>query len=99
MDSSTIGIIVYCIGFSILLTIFLVGVSTHTKLKSSDYGLQVTLPNVIGLVLVLVGSFLTFKGADDLFFITIIPITAMGGIYVSLISILNSANVMRNQGS
>jgi len=99
MDSSTIGIIVYCIGFSILLTIFLVGRATDVKLKSSDYGLQVTLPNVIGLLLVLIGSVLTFKGAEDTFFITIIPITAIGGIYVSLISILNSANVMRNQGS
>ena len=99
MDSSTIGIIVYCIGFIILITIFSIGRSTDAKLKSSDYGLQVTLPNAIGLLLVLIGSFLCFKGADDTFFITLIPITALGGIYVSLISIMNSAFIMRWQGS
>ena len=99
MDSSTIGLILYIIGFAILLTIFSVGMATKSKLKSSDYGLQVTLPNVIGLLLVLIGSFITFKGADDFFFHLIIPVTAIGGIYVSLISIMNSAFIMRWQGS
>jgi hypothetical protein len=99
MESSTIGIILYVLGFLILLTIFSIGRATNTKLKSADYGLQVTLPNVIGLLLVLIGSFLCFKDADDTFFITIIPITALGGIYVSLISIMNSAFIMRWQGS
>ena len=99
MDSSTIGIILCVLGFIILVVIFIGTRYINTKLKSADYGLQVTLPNVIGLVLVLIGSLLTFKGADDLFFITIIPITALGGIYVSLISIMNSAFIMRWQGS
>jgi hypothetical protein len=70
-----------------------------TKLKSSDYGLQVTLPNIIGLLLILIGSCLSFKDADDYFFHIIIPVTAIGGIYVSLISIMNSAFIMRWQGS
>jgi hypothetical protein len=99
MDSSTIGIILSILGFAILLSIFSVGLATNAKLKSSDYGLQVTLPNVIGLVLILLGSFMTFKGADDSFFHVIIPVTAIGGIYVSLISIMNSAFIMRWEGS
>jgi len=99
MDSSTIGIILSILGFSILFTIFSVGLATKVKLKSADYGLQVTLPNVIGLLLVLIGTFLSFKGADDFFFHLMIPLTAIGGIYVSLISIMNSAFVMRWQGS
>jgi hypothetical protein len=99
MDYSVIGIILYCLGLVILITVFIGGRYTNTKLKSSDYGLQVTLPNVIGLVVLLIGSFIVFKGADDLFFVTIIPITAIGGIYISLISIMNSAYIMRWQGS
>lgn len=99
MDSSTIGIILCILGFSILFTIFSVGLATKAKLKSSDYGLQVTLPNVIGLVLVMIGSFMSFQGADDFFFHVMIPVTAIGGIYVSLISIMNSAFIMRWQGS
>jgi len=99
MDSSTIGVIIYILGFLIVFTIFTIGVSTNTKLKSSDYGLQVTLPNIIGLFLIMVGSFMSFKGADDSFFHVIIPVTAIGGIYVSLISIMNSAFIMRWQGS
>jgi hypothetical protein len=96
MESSTIGIILYILGFII---IFAVAVTTNKKLKSSDYGIQVTLPNIIGLLLILVGSFLSFKDADDQFFHIIIPVTAIGGIYVSLISIMNSAFIMRWQGS
>jgi hypothetical protein len=99
MDSGTIGIIVYVLGFIILFTIFVIGLSAKTKLKSSDYGLQVTLPNVIGLLLVLLGGVLSFKGADDSFFYIVITVTAIGGIYVSLISIMNSAYIMRWQGS
>lgn len=99
MDSSTIGLILYILGFIILLSIFSIGRATTTKLKSADYGLQVTLPNVIGLVLILTGGSLCFKGADDSFFHIIIPVTAIGGIYVSLISIMNSAYIMRWQGS
>lgn len=99
MDYSVIGIILYCLGLVILITVFIGGRYTNNKLKSSDYGLQVTLPNVIGLVVLLIGSFIVFKGADDLFFVTIIPITAIGGIYISLISIMNSAYIMRWQGS
>ena len=98
MEFSTIGIILYSLGFIILFTIFVIGQSTKTKLKSSDYGLQVTLPNVIGLLLILIGSVISFKDADDTFFHIIIPITAIGGIYVSLISIMNSAFIMRWQG-
>jgi hypothetical protein len=98
MDSSTIGLILYGLGFIILLSVFVTGRATNAKLKASDYGLQVTLPNVIGLLIVLIGSYLVFKGADDLFYITIIPVTAIGGIYVSLISIMNSAYIMRWQG-
>jgi hypothetical protein len=81
------------------MTVFSIGRSTTTKLKATDYGLQVTLPNIIGLLIMLLGSVLIFNGADDLFFVTIIPITAIGGIYVSLISIMNSAYKMRWQGS
>jgi type IV secretory pathway VirB6-like protein len=99
MDPSTIGIILCIIGFIILLTIFAIGFARKEKLKSADYGLQVTLPNIIGLVLVLIGTSLRFKGADDLFFHIMIPVTAIGGIYVSLISIMNSAFIMRWQGS
>jgi len=99
MDSTTIGIILSILGFAILLSIFSVGLATNAKLKSSDYGLQVTLPNVIGLLLILLGSFMSFKGADDRFFHVVIPLTAIGGIYVSLISIMNSAFIMRWQGS
>jgi hypothetical protein len=99
MESGTIGIILYSLGFIILFTIFTIGRSTDVKLKSSDYGLQVTLPNIIGLIFILIGSFLSFKGADDSFFHIVIPITAIGGIYVSLISIMNSAYIMRWQGS
>ncbi len=98
MDSSTIGLILYGLGFIILLSVFVTGRATNAKLKASDYGLQVTLPNVIGLLIVLIGSYLVFKGADDGFFVTIIPVTALGGIYVSLISIMNSAYIMRWQG-
>jgi len=99
MDSSTIGIILYSLGIIILFSIFVGARYTNTKLTSSDYGLQVTLPNVIGLVLILLGSFMTFKGADDSLFHVVIPVTAIGGIYVSLISIMNSAYIMRWEGS
>lgn len=99
MDSSTIGVILYILGFAVLLSIFSVNLAIKAKLKSSDYGLQVTLPNVIGLLLIMLGSFMSFKGADDFFFHVIIPVTAIGGIYVSLISIMNSAFIMRWQGS
>lgn len=99
MDSNTIGLIICVLGFIILLTIFAIGFARKEKLKSSEYGLQVTLPNVIGLLLVLFGNFLLFKGADDNIFHYIIPVTAIGGVYVSLISIMNSAFVMRWQGS
>jgi hypothetical protein len=99
MDYNTIGIILYVLGLFILITVFSIGRAATSKLKGIDYGLQVTLPNIIGLLIMLLGSVLIFYGADDLFFVTIIPITAIGGIYVSLISIMNSAYKMRWQGS
>jgi hypothetical protein len=99
MDSATIGIILSILGFAILLSIFSVGLATNAKLKSSDYGLQVTLPNVIGLLLILTGNYMLFKGADDSLFHVMIPLTAIGGIYVSLISIMNSGFIMKRQGS
>lgn len=99
MDSSTIGIILYSLGIIILFSVFVGARYTNAKLKSSDYGLQVILPNVIGLLLILLGSFMSFKGADDYFFHVVIPVTSIGGIYVSLISIMNSAFIMRWQGS
>jgi hypothetical protein len=99
MDYATTGFILSSLGFIILLSIFSVSAVTKTKLKSSDYGLQVTLPNMIGLILILLGNSIAFKGADDFFFHVMIPVTAIGGIYVSLISIMNSAFIMRWQGS
>jgi len=99
MDSSTIGLILCIIGIIILITIFTIGFARKEKLKSSDYGLQVTLPNIIALVLIMVGTSILFKGEDDSFFHVVIPVAAIGGIYVSLISIMNSAFIMRWQGS
>jgi len=99
MESTTIGLILSILGFAVLLSIFSVNLATNSKLQSSDYGLQVTLPNVIGLLLIMTGNFMMFKGATDFFFHLMIPVTAIGGIYVSLISIMNSAYIMRWEGS
>lgn len=99
MDASIIGIILYVFGLTILVSIFSVGVATNAKLAPKDFGLQVTLPNIIGLLLFFIGSVIVFKGASDQFFVTIILITAVGGIYVSILSIMNSLAVMRGQGS
>ena len=56
--------------------------------------LNVSVPVLVGLLLYLAASYMLLKDADDAFFYAIIPVTAMSGIAVSVIYIINTTAIM-----
>ena len=85
----------YFLAVAGILTIFIssvIPVSNKQKLKQKEFGLQIFLPSILGLLAYLVGTYFIFteNSYSDEFFQFMIPITAAGGIIVSLVSIINS---------
>jgi len=75
------------------------------KLDGNAFTLQVFTPSIIGLLLTTIGiciyiySSVPQKGIDELFLLSLISMTAIGGIFVSLMTIMNSYLQIHNTAS
>ena len=75
------------------------------RLNGNAFTLQVFTPSIIGLVLITIGvslyiyNSITQKGVDELFLLSVISMTAIGGIFVSLMTIMNSYLQIHNTAS
>ena len=72
----------------------IVAVSKQDKFQREQFVLNVSVPVLVGLLLYLAGSYMLLKDADDAFFYAIIPVTAISGIAVSVIYMLNTTAIM-----
>lgn len=72
----------------------IVAISKTEKFQREQFVLNVSLPVLVGLLIYLVASAMLMKDADDAFFYTIIPVTAISGIAVSAIYMLNTTAIM-----
>jgi hypothetical protein len=72
----------------------MVAVSKTEKFQREQFVLNVCTPVLVGLLLYLAASAMLMKDADDAFFYTIIPVTAISGIAVSVIYMLNTTAIM-----
>jgi hypothetical protein len=72
----------------------IVAISKKDKFKREQFVLNVSTPVLVGLLLYLAASTMLMKDSDDSFFYFIIPVTAISGIAVSVIYILNSTAIM-----
>ena len=72
----------------------IVAISKTEKFQREQFVLNVSLPVLVGLLIYLVASAMLMKDADDAFFYAIIPVTAISGIAVSVIYILNTTAIM-----
>ena len=103
---TALGYIFNTIAIIIFIYIFIhSSVRIHNKehLDSSNFGLQVFLPNTIALFLFAAGSWIiitdsmTKDGIDEPFFIKLIVVTAAGGIFTSLLTLVLSNLVINWQ--
>jgi len=72
----------------------IVAVSKQEKFQRGQFVLNVSIPVLVGLLLYLAASTMLMKDSDDAFFYTIIPVTAISGIAVSVIYMLNTTAIM-----
>jgi hypothetical protein len=89
--------ILYFILFAGVLCIFvppMVAISKTEKFQREQFVLNVSTPVLIGLLLYGISTYMLMKDSDDAFFYTIIPVTAISGIAVSVIYILNTTAIM-----
>jgi hypothetical protein len=89
--------ILYFIVLTGVLCIFvppIVAVSKQDKFQREQFVLNVSVPVLAGLLLYGIGTYMLLKDADDAFFYAIIPVTAISGIAVSVIYMLNTTAIM-----
>jgi len=89
--------ILYFILLAGVLCILIPPVVAKSKTKMfqrEQFVLNVSVPVLVGLLLYLAASYMLLKDADDAFFYAIIPVTAMSGIAVSVIYIINTTAIM-----
>jgi hypothetical protein len=78
----------------------IINTSNKTKLTTEEYTLQVFIQQTCGLFLAAIGSWIIItedmkkNGVNESFFKILIAVTAVGGIYVSCLSILLSNYVI-----
>ncbi len=72
----------------------IVAVSKQEKFQREQFVLNVSTPVLVGLLLYLAASTMLMKDSDDSFFYFIIPVTAISGIAVSVIYMLNTTAIM-----
>jgi len=72
----------------------IVAVSKQDKFQREQFVLNVSTPVLVGLLLYLAASTMLMKDSDDSFFYFIIPVTAISGIAVSVIYMLNTTAIM-----
>ena len=72
----------------------MVAVSKTEKFKREEFVLNVSFPVLMGLLLYGISTYMLMKDSDDSFFYFIIPVTAISGIAVSAIYILNTTAIM-----
>ena len=76
-------------------------IAQRSKLSPDDFGLRVFLPMIISLILIGVGTCMilvkdpVLKGINESFYMYMIPIIAVGGIYLSYTAIILSNLVVR----
>ena len=89
--------ILYFILLAGVLCIFvppMVAVSKKDKFQREQFVLNVSTPVLIGLLLYGISTYMLMKDSDDSFFYFIIPVTAISGIGVSVIYMLNTTAIM-----
>ena len=89
--------ILYFILIAGVLCIFvppIVAASKQDKFKREQFVLNVSTPVLVGLLLYLAATAMLMKDSDDSFFYFIIPVTAISGIAVSAIYMLNTTAIM-----
>jgi hypothetical protein len=89
--------ILYFILLAGVLCIFvppMVAISKTEKFQREQFVINVSTPVLIGLLLYGISTYMLMKDSDDAFFYTIIPVTAISGIAVSVIYILNTTAIM-----
>ena len=72
----------------------MVAISKQDKFQREQFVLNVSTPVLVGLLLYGISTYYLFKDSDDAFFYTIIPVTAISGIAVSVIYMLNTTAIM-----
>jgi hypothetical protein len=72
----------------------IVAFSKQDKFQREQFVLNVSTPVLVGLLLYLAASTMLMKDSDDSFFYFIIPVTAISGIAVSVIYMLNTTAIM-----
>jgi hypothetical protein len=72
----------------------MVAVSKQEKFQREQFVLNVSTPVLIGVLLYGISTYMLMKDSDDEFFYAIIPVTAISGIAVSVIYILNTTAIM-----
>ena len=72
----------------------IVAASKKDKFQREQFVLNVSVPVLIGLLLYGISTYMLLNDADGAFFYTIIPVTAISGIAVSAIYMLNTTAIM-----
>jgi hypothetical protein len=72
----------------------MIAISKKDKFQREEFVLSVSTPVLFGLLLYGMSTYYLFKDYDDSFFYFIIPVTAISGIAVSAIYILNTTAIM-----
>ena len=72
----------------------MVAISKQDKFQREQFVLNVSTPVLFGLLLYGISTYMLMKDSDDSFFYFIIPVTAITGIAVSVIYMLNTTAIM-----